>query len=64
MTPARRNLFKLAENLGCFVSDIESRMMMREYMEWIQFYKADPAPAAAGVELSADSFGQLKEILS
>jgi hypothetical protein len=41
MTPARRNLYALAANLGVLVADIEARMTLREFIEWIQFYNED-----------------------
>jgi hypothetical protein len=61
MTPARRNLFVLAENLGCFVADIEARMGMREYLEWIEYSSGDKKPE--GIEFSAASASQLKSML-
>ena len=37
MTPARRNLFALAERLGFLVCDMQ-HMPLREFYEWLEFY--------------------------
>ena len=39
MTPAKRALFTLAENLGCFVVDIQERMPLAEFGGWIKYYQ-------------------------
>lgn len=38
MTPATRNLFALAENLGMTVTYIKRAMPLSEYMDWLRFY--------------------------
>jgi hypothetical protein len=39
MTPARRSLFALAENLGMTVYQLERVMPVKELVEWIEFYE-------------------------
>lgn len=37
MTPGRKNLFALAERLGMTVHDLQARLPIHEYFEWIEY---------------------------
>lgn len=39
MTPAKRSLFTLAENLGLMVCDIKERMPLSEFADWLKYYQ-------------------------
>ena len=38
MTPQRKNVFQLAENLGMTVAVLMRDMPLSEFCEWMQFY--------------------------
>jgi hypothetical protein len=46
MSPARRNLYALAERLGMLVADLEARMTLREFLGWIEYVQPVEAPLA------------------
>ncbi len=54
MTPARRNLFALAERIGVFVCDMQ-RMPLHEYYEWVDFYTVTKEIEENGEEVTGDA---------
>lgn len=50
MTPAKRNLFALAERLGVFVCDIQARMPLKEYNGWLSYF-SEQAEGGANSDL-------------
>ena len=53
MTPAKRNLFALAERLGVMVCDIQ-RMPLSEFYGWLEFFTVTKEIDTYGEEVTSD----------
>lgn len=54
MTPAKRNLFALANNLGMTVGELKQRMSLEEYFMWMRYFgepNEDEIPDTTNEEL-------------
>jgi len=54
MTPAKRNLFALAIQLGMTVGELKERLSLSEYLMWVKYYSEpdeDEIPDTTNEEL-------------